>query len=205
MATEPARGMSLIAADGTRKYLSGAERARFLAAIPILRDPVRETYCEVLFWTGCRPSEALSLTAAQIDCAEGAIVIATLKKRGREKGRHFRQVPVPDPFLARIASVHDLSAPGARLWRFSRSTSWRMISQVMREAGLSGVKASAKGLRHSYGVTAALSAVPETRIKKWLGHASLAKTEIYMDMCGPEDRQLAARMWPQEDCRAPRP
>ena len=56
--------MSLIAADGTRKYLSAGERQRFLTSIPVLEEPVAETYCELLFWTGCRPSEALALTAA---------------------------------------------------------------------------------------------------------------------------------------------
>lgn len=195
MVAQISQGMSLIAADGTRKYLSATERSRFLMAIPILADPIAETYCELLYWTGCRPSEALALTGAQIDCDDGTIVICTLKKRGAEKGRIFRQVPVPEPFIGRMSDVHDLAAGDARLWPFSRSTSWRLINRVMRHAELSGVKASAKGLRHSYGVTAALSSVPETRIKKWLGHASLATTEIYLDMAGPEDRAIAERMW----------
>lgn len=195
MAARTYQGMSLIAADGTRKYLSAGERAQFLEAIPHLADPVAETYCEMLYWTGCRPSEALALTAAQIDREDGTVIFCTLKKRGAEKGRHFRQVPVPESFVARLAATHDLGRADRRLWGFSRSTAWRIINHVMRGADITGVKASAKGLRHSYGVLAALSAIPETRIKKWLGHASLATTEIYLDMVGPEDRAMAERMW----------
>ena len=187
--------MSLIAADGTRKYLSAGERQRFLTSIPVLEEPVAETYCELLFWTGCRPSEALALTAAQVDREDGTIILCTSKKRGAEKGRHFRQVPVPGAFIERLRSVHNLEAGQSQLWRFSRSTAWRLVNRVMRAARLTGIKASAKGLRHSYGVNAALAAVPETRIKKWLGHASLTTTEIYLDMAGPEDRALAERMW----------
>ena len=41
-----------------------------------------------------------------------------------------------------------------------------------------------------------MTKVPETRIRKWLGHESLATTGIYLDVAGPEDRAMAARMWP---------
>ena len=69
------------------------------------------------------------------------------------------------------------------------------MKQVMEAAGLAGEKATAKGLRHAYGVHAALSCVPESRIKTWLGHASLATTEIYTAMSPPEDRAAAEKMW----------
>ena len=65
----------------------------------------------------------------------------------------------------------------------------------MEDAGLVGVKASAKGLRHAYGVQAAMTQVPITRIKTWLGHSSLETTEIYLDVAGAEDRAIAERMW----------
>ncbi|MDD3444395.1 MAG: hypothetical protein PHS60_03220, partial [Zavarzinia sp.] len=60
----------------------------------------------------------------------------------------------------------------------------------------------ARGLRHAYGVHAALASVPETNIKKWLGHAHLATTEIYLDMAPPEERVIARRMWPADDMQA---
>lgn len=199
-------GLTLFTDDGSRKYLSPKERSRFYAAMSILPDPFTRSFCEMIFWTGCRPSEALALTALNIDLDEGVVVIRSLKKRGDLKGRHFRTIPLPDGFLKTLDTLHGLRVAQAAfdrqvkpLWSFGRTTAWRRMRDVMDAAGISGPKACAKGLRHSYGVTAALSCVPETRIKKWLGHASLATTEIYLDMAGPEDRAMAARMWELSD------
>jgi site-specific recombinase XerD len=32
-------------------------------------------------------------------------------------------------------------------------------------------------------------------VQRWLGHASLKTTAIYCDVCGPDERVFAARMW----------
>lgn len=198
--------LTLFTETGERKYLSAAERARFLAALPILDCPRERTFCEMLFWTGCRPSEALALTPANIDLDGAVVIVRSLKKRGKRKGRHFRPIPVPRAFMRRLDAVHDLRAAQAgpdsadheRLWPFSRTTAWERTRRVMRAAGISGARACANGLRHAYGVHAALASVPETRIKKWLGHDDLATTEIYLDMAAPEDRTIARRMWRAE-------
>lgn len=197
------KGMTLFTQAGERKYLSAAERTRFLAALPVLECPRERTFCEMLYWTGCRPSEALALTALNIDIDGGAIIVRSLKKRGDCKGNHFRPIPVPRKFMKRLEAVHGLCSAQAcldggahlRLWSFSRTTGWNRVRRVMDAGGISGVRACAKGLRHAYGVHAALASMPETRIKKWLGHASLATTEIYLDMAAPEDRAIAQRMW----------
>lgn len=199
----PYKGMTLFTQAGERKYLSAGERARFLAALPALDRPEERTFCEMLYWTGCRPSEALALTALNIDFEHGAVVVCSLKKRGEERGRHFRSIPVPSTFIEHLDAVHDLrrkqgmpdGGGSIRLWTFSRTTAWKRTRQVMDAAGITGKRACAKGLRHAYGIHAAIARVPETRIKKWLGHASLATTEIYLDMAAPEDRVIAERMW----------
>lgn len=197
------RGLSLYSSEGARKYLCASERERFYAALDTLADESDRSFCETIYWTGCRPSEALALTAMNIDLADRVVVIRSLKKRGDLKGRHFRPVPVPPHYLAMMDRVHGLSAlharsdggATARLWRFSRTTAWKRVKGVMDTAGLSGEKACAKGLRHAYGVHAAISRVPESRIKKWLGHESFATTEIYLDMALQEDRKAAEPMW----------
>lgn len=197
------KGMSLFTAHGERKYLSPAERARFYDALPVLEDPRERTFCETIYWTGCRPSEALLLTAANFDLDDCAVIVRSLKKRGRRKGQHFRSIPVPRDYMERMDKMHSISRAQARtdhgrearLWTFSRTTGWRVIQIVMSAAGLTGVKACAKGLRHAYGVNAAVNKIPETRIKKWLGHESLETTEVYLDVIGPEDHAIAERMW----------
>lgn len=200
---KPYKGMSLYTYAGERKYLSGAERARFLDAIATLDDLKHQTFCELIFWTGCRPSEALNLHAVNIDLSEGMIVFRSLKKRGALKNRHFRAVPVPKLFLERLEWVHEIrraqeepdQGAGASLFSFSRTTGWRVIQLVMEAAEVSGARANARGLRHALGVHAAVSNIPESRIQAWLGHASLETTSVYLAAQGLEDRTIAERMW----------
>jgi len=201
--------LSLYSCEGERKYLCASERERFYRALCAVASPTDRTFCETIYWTGCRPSEALALTAMNIDLADGVVVIRSLKKRGALKGRHYRPVPVPGAYLDLMDAVHDLrrvqsridGGADTRLWPFSRTTAWKRMRDVMAAAGLTGEKASAKGLRHSYGVHAALSRVPESRIKAWLGHASLSTTEIYLEMAQTEDREVAERMWAEVGIR----
>ncbi|MDJ0683490.1 MAG: tyrosine-type recombinase/integrase [Alphaproteobacteria bacterium] len=196
-------GLTLFTETGARKYLTAQERGAFLEAVARLESPTDRTFCETIFWTGCRPAEALSLTALHIDIADALIVVPSVKKRGENKGRHFRSIPVPRAFIKRLDRTHGLQAlqklktggQFQRLWTMSRTTAWKRMRAVMALAGITGPHACAKGLRHSYGVHAAMCNIPETRIKKWLGHASLRTTEIYLDLASPEDRKLARRMW----------
>ncbi|HUN97162.1 MAG TPA: hypothetical protein VMU69_13155 [Bradyrhizobium sp.] len=37
--------------------------------------------------------------------------------------------------------------------------------------------------------------VPPHLVQRWLGHASLRTTSIYIDVMGPDERALAALMW----------
>ena len=58
-----------------------------------------------------------------------------------------------------------------------------------------GQSATAKGLRHGFGVAGVQSNVPLNMIQKWLGHANINTTTIYTDAVGEEERDLAARLW----------
>jgi site-specific recombinase XerD len=52
-----------------------------------------------------------------------------------------------------------------------------------------------KGLRHSFGLHAIRSGVPLNLVQRWLGHASMNTTAIYLQAIGDEEREIAARMW----------
>lgn len=179
--------------SGERKYVNETERTCFLAAAARL-SPSISALCHVLAVTGCRLSEALDLCPVRIDSAPhmAAITFRTLKRRAV----HFRTVPVPialvqqlAPLMARAGESH------ARLWRMHRTTAWRFVRWAMRDAGISGVRASPRGLRHGFGVHAALSGVPLNLIQRWMGHASLKTTMIYLEAFGMEERRFARRMW----------
>lgn len=195
--------ISLFTVEGERKYLTLNERRRFLAALPVLKSESDRTFCEMIFYTGCRPSEALSLTAMQIDIDESMVIIRSLKKRGKKKNSTFRPVPVPREFMARLDEVHNLRALKAgtdrgantRIWAFSRTTGWDRVHSVMDAAGLDGIKACGRGLRHAYGVGAAIAEVPTDKIQGWLGHEDAAATAVYTQMASQESHAIASRMW----------
>lgn len=198
--TNPTAGlMQLYDPSGRRKYVTPAERQAFLGAAEAAPADVR-TFCLTLAYTGCRISEALALTAARVDAGAGVLVIESLKKR--RKGL-FRAVPVPSEFLNTLECIHGVAAlraepdrgTGARLWRWSRTTAWRRVRDVMVAANIEGIAATPKGLRHGFGIKAVTEEVPLNMTQKWLGHSRMATTAIYTEAVGAEERQLAERMW----------
>lgn len=199
MRERPHDRFSLFGASGSRKYLNSAERRRFVAAAQRAPPNIR-LFCLMLRWTGARVSEILALTPAAIDLEAGAVSIVTLKRR---KSGIVRQVPLPADLVAdlnrffrlRIAQ-RDSRLATVRMWRWSRTTAWRRVKEVMAAAKIVGTPASPKGLRHGFGVDAIRCKVPLPLVQRWMGHASLRTTAIYLDVIGPDERAIAARMWP---------
>ncbi|MFH9171076.1 tyrosine-type recombinase/integrase [Methylobacterium sp. NPDC017609] len=172
---------------GHRKYLNPDERRRFLDAAD-RAGPELKAFCHLLAWSGCRLSEALALSVTDLDPG-GSVAIRSLKKRGRTM---VREVPVPEAVVTQLGQL-----PGASgsLWSWGRTTAWRHVKNVMAAAGITGLQASPKGLRHGFGVHAVRSGIPLNLVQRWLGHADIATTAIYADVMGAEEREIAARMW----------
>ncbi len=193
--------MKLIDSKGQRLYLTSKEREDFLNAAKNAPREIR-TFCFALHYTGCRISEALSLTPKLVDLSEKALIFKTLKKRGKVI---HRAVPIPEEALDTIDMVHGLTeALNAKkrtilnkpLWPWSRMTGYRYITSVMDEAGIpEGPHKCPKGLRHGFGVHALSKGVPLNTLSKLLGHSSLEMTSIYADALGEEQRDIVSRMW----------
>lgn len=185
---------SLYTSAGQRKYLTSAERVRFLErtyACP--RDDLK-SLCLTLAFTGCRISEALELAAGSIECDAGFIAIRSLKKRAGAVV--YREVPAPAELFGVLRQVHGLEDLNARLWQLSRCRAWQLIKGIMRQAAIpAGPHATPKGLRHSFGLHAIRSGVPLNLVQRWLGHASMNTTAIYLQAIGDEEREIASRMW----------
>lgn len=185
---------SLYSAAGQRKYLTESERDLFIQAAERCTRAELRTLCLVLAYTGCRISEALSLKASAIQ-PSGFVAIRSLKKRGLI---HVREVPIPPTLLATLNSAHPLQASEQRLWMLSRNRAWQLVKSVMAAAGIpAGLHATPKGLRHAFGIHAIQSGVPINLVQRWLGHARLETTAIYLNAIGAEEMKIAARMWTQ--------
>ena len=179
--------------DGQRKYLTQSETRRFLEEAR-RDDPSVHVFCWLIAVTGCRISEALALTPANIDFEARIIVFESLKKRRRHI---FRSVPVPNALLQSLRTMlrKVRLGEGDRLWNWSRMTGYRRVREVMERVNLNGTHASPKGLRHGFGVSAIQAGVPLNMVQRWLGHADMKTTAIYTSAIGPEERDIAARMW----------
>ncbi len=189
---------SVFDVHGNRKYLTASERNAFLEAAA--KDaPEVMTFCTVLAYTGARLSEVLALTPARIDHVSSLIVFESLKKR--RKGL-YRAVPVPLDVLLALDKFHNIQKRqlrkcdrDIRIWTWCRTTAWSRVKAVMAAAGVSGIQASPKGLRHSLGVSAIQAGVPLNLVQRWLGHSQLSTTAIYANATGPEELSIAGRFW----------
>lgn len=178
--------------QGNRKYLNATERRAYLRASRNEPDAVRRAFGLTLFHCGCRISEALNLTAERVDLANRAIVFETLKRR---KTGCFRGVPIPDELVELIREITPKNEPSARIWTFSRATGYRLATDWMTAAGIIGGMASPKGLRHGFAVACLAQKIPLPTVQKWLGHARMETTAIYLEVSGDEERELAKRLW----------
>ncbi|RYM05608.1 tyrosine-type recombinase/integrase [Sphingobium cupriresistens] len=178
--------------EGRRKYLTSNEIDRFVQSARAQSTDIY-IFCCMMAFTGCRISEALSLTRESVDFEAKAVIVKSLKKRGK---MIYRAIPLPPKFLTTLARwlKSDVSDDD-RLWPWSRMTGYRRICEVMRDAGVKGGHAMPKGLRHGFGVRAIQASVPLNLVQKWLGHADIKTTAIYTSAMGPEERAIASRMW----------
>lgn len=173
-----------------RKYLTKEERHRFYHAANQAVQHKRLFFL-MLYYTGARISEVLSLKKEYIDIAEEVVIFQTLKRR---KGIHYRSIPLPSTFIEEL-KVYGITIDRKLLWPFSRRTASRYVTAIMNTADIQGIQACAKGLRHSFAICAVEQNIPINLIKEWMGHSSLATTSIYLNVVGREERQFAQRMW----------
>ena len=182
---------------GQRLYLTPKERLHFLKTAQSF-PPEWRTFAELLALTGCRISEALALKPINFDFSDNRVAVETLKQR---RTGVWRRVPLPVSFLIELEAVHDLrrlqanSRTQERIWPACRTTAYEKMKEIMRAANIHGAHANPKGLRHAFAINAVLCEVPITAIQKWMGHARLETTQVYLNVAGNEEYELAERMW----------
>jgi hypothetical protein len=83
------------------------------------------------------------------DTLEASIVVAP--PRG-SSGSVFRAVPVPRTLIP-LLTAYGMGKPD-RLWPWGRTTAWKIVKAVMREAGIAECLCKPKALRHAFAVEA---------------------------------------------------
>jgi len=188
---------SLFDGNGSRKYLIARERLEFVHAASKEREAI-STFCLTLAFTGARISEVLALSAERIDVTDETIVFETLKQR---KKQVFRAVPVPRALISLLVSY--AAGRTDRLWPWGRTTAWKIVKAVMRQAGIVESLCKPKALRHALAVEAGQKGIPLNIVQRWLGHARIETTAIYASAIGDEERNLARRAWKSMELAIP--
>jgi integrase len=143
----------------------------------------------LLFYTGIRVGELLTLRWADVDLSGRSLLVRRNLSAGVEtdpKGRRHRFVPLSDPALAalaRLGSRDEFIAPDDYLVcnrlgrRLDPSALRRRYHRGCEVAGLRRVKLH--GLRHAAGSILARTADP-VFVRDYLGHSKLSTTDRYV-------------------------
>ena len=155
---------------------------------------------EVLYATGLRVTELVSLHLGQIDL-DGGLLSCT------GKGSKQRKVPVGRSALSWVEKYLGVrrkllgESESARLFvragaqAFTRQHAWAMLKTYAARAGVHGV--SPHVLRHSF-ATHLLEHGADTRsVQAMLGHSDLATTQIYTHVTGERLRAAYERHHPR--------
>ncbi|PJF46716.1 MAG: tyrosine recombinase [Chloroflexi bacterium] len=152
---------------------------------------------EVIYATGMRVSEAISLRLDDVDLEANTVRCA---------GRGARQRTIPltaqasaalRAYLehARGAMVNDthtdfvfISPLGGKL---TRQAVWQLTRQYAQEAGIEG-ELTPHTLRHSRAAHMLNSGEDIRRVQEWLGHANLATTQMYRPRQDKENKLVPA-------------
>ena len=156
---------------GAEAVITPDEHARLMeAATPALRD--------VLFAlrvSGCRPSEATSVTAADFH-GEQAVWILHSHKTAAETGKP--RIVYLTPELVTLCRSLAKRYPTGPLFRTSKGKPWGWCSiakrvRVLRlRLGIKGVMPY--GYRHSFATDALANGVPDAHVAELLGHSRTA-------------------------------
>jgi len=134
-----------------------------------MKKPVIENVLPlVVAVTGCRISECLELTTADIDYENSVLYLKTLKGG---KGRK-RVVPVPSWLLAILENYILFNGIGYKLFPISRAHAWRIVKSR------TGLRPHA--LRHAFAMYLLYKGLDPETVRRILGHARWSVVAYYV-------------------------
>ena len=164
------------------EYLGQTEVEGLIAAAP---NAKARLLIRMQWRAGLRISEALAVEPRDLQVDESGNT--TLRVR-RGKGNTSRLVPVHPELMAALET--DLDYGGRQDRPFvdaSRTHASRWVASAVRTATAAGVlaegrKVSSHTLRHSYGRHLLAHGIPLNVLSRWMGHASINTTLIYVQL-----------------------
>jgi integrase/recombinase XerD len=163
---------------------------------------------ELLYATGLRVSELVSLPKAAVDADVGVLRI-------RGKGDKDRLVPVGDVaidlmgrYLREVRPLHDPANRSPQVFvnrrgkRMTRQNFWQRLNGYGKAIGLRG-KVSPHVLRHSFATHLLEHGADLRSLQAMLGHADIGTTQIYTHVTRTRLQALHAKFHPRGDGQLP--
>ena len=172
------------------EYLERAEIEAVIAAAP---NPLAKLLMLEQWRAGLRVSEALALEKRDLFLDSDR---PTLRVR-RGKGNKTRVVPMhPELQTALIAATSYGAIGQGQLIDVSRTTAWRWVQAAAVAATERGQLAPGRRvgthtLRHSYARHLLMNGIPLNYLSRWLGHADIKTTLIYLELVPDPTGSLA--------------
>jgi integrase/recombinase XerD len=186
------------------KSLSEDEVESLLDA-PVVGDPLGcrdRTMLEVLYATGLRVSELVSLKHSQLNMNQGVIRILGKGSRerliplGDEAVRWLREFQAGARSEILLDRTTDYLFPTRRGDRMTRQAFWHIIKRYARKAGVDK-ELSPHTLRHAF-ATHLLNHGADLRVVQMLlGHSDLSTTQIYTHVARERMKELHAAHHPR--------
>ncbi len=171
------------------KYFTREEVHRILEATENERDKLM---LNLMWQTGLRVSELLSLKPSNIDFRGGVLKVPTLKR----KGHPFRVIPLQPSLLGELARFIASNKIGdeERLFPLTRFRVFQIVKEACKRAGIEDERAHPHTFRHSFAVHCVLHGVPVLVLNEWLGHSNIENTLIYTKVLASDSRQFYDRL-----------
>jgi integrase/recombinase XerD len=169
------------------RLLSEEEVGRLFEAasrMPPPRSLRDRALLEVIYSTGMRVSEAISLKLGDIDFETGAVRCAGRGTRQRVAPLTLNAMNALRDYLDRARADMMGSATTDFVFlnplgtKLTRQAVWQLTRQYAQQAGIEG-ELTPHTLRHSRAAHMLNSGEDIKRVQEWLGHANLATTQMY--------------------------
>jgi site-specific recombinase XerD len=189
--------------ESTPMKFASAEKIEDLMAVPDVSKPggLRDrAILEVLFSTGLRVSELVSLNRDQIDIKRREFGVIGKGRRPRvvflseraadwlSKWLDIREDDWKPVFIRFSGKKEALFSDGEEMRLTTRSVQ-RLVDKCSRRAHLP-IKLSPHGIRHSFATDLLSSGAGLRDVQEMLGHKNIATTQIYTHVTRPQLRKV---------------
>lgn len=169
---------------------------------PVMRHLRLLALIEILYATGLRVSELVSLPRAAV---EGERMFLIIKGKGGKE----RMVPLSSKACQAIASylkvLEKTATSSDKKWLFpsnskeghlTRVRAFQLIKDLAVEAGLDSAKISAHVLRHAFATHLLAHGADLRAVQKLLGHSDISTTQIYTHVLEERLKKLVTEKHP---------